>query len=102
MCSRSPSAAKHIGSSVKNFKSKEWDKVKEKVMLKLLLKTKFSPGSDMANKLAATASKSLAEAGQSVVYSVGMSLNNKDLFDTTKWTKNVLGKLLMKVREELL
>ena len=101
MCSRSPSAAKHIGSSVKNFKSKEWDKVKEEIMLKLL-KTKFSPGSDMANKLAATAGKSLAEAGQSVVYSVGMSLNNKDLFDTTKWTKNVLGKLLMKVREELM
>ena len=70
-------------------------------MLKLL-KTKFLPGSDMANKLAATAGKSLEEVGQSVFYSVGMSLNNKDLFDTTKWTKNVLGKQLMKVREDLL
>ena len=101
MCSRSPSAAKHIGSSVKNFKPKEWDNVKEDVMLKLL-RTKFSTGSDMAKKLTDTVGKSLAEAGQSGVYSIGMSLNNKDLFDTQRWSKNLLGKLLMKVREELL
>ena len=101
MCSRSPSAAKHIGSSVKNFKPKEWDNVKEDVMLELL-RTKFSTGSGMAKKLTDTVGKSLAEAGQSAVYSIGMSLNNKDLFDTQRWSKNLLGKLLMKVREELL
>ena len=44
----------------------------------------------------------IKEAGQSAVYSIGMSLNNKDLFDTHRWSKNLLGKLLMKVREELL
>ena len=49
----------------------------------------------------ATAGKSLAEAGQSPTYSIGMSLNNKDLFKYDKWGKNVLGNLLMKVREEL-
>ena len=59
-------------------------------------------GSDMAKKLTDTVGKSLAEAGQSGVYSIGMSLNNKDLFDTQRWSKNLLGKLLMKVREELL
>ena len=61
-----------------------------------------STGSDMAKKLTDTVGKSLAEAGQSGVYSIGMSLNNKDLFDTQRWSKNLLGKLLMKVREELL
>ena len=101
MCSRPPSAAKHIGSSVKNFKLKEWDNVKEDVMQKLL-RTKFSTGSDMAKKLTDTVGKSLAEAGQSAVYSIEMSLNNKDLFDTQRWSKNLLGKLLMKVCEELL
>ena len=74
-----------FGSSVKNFKPKEWDNVKENVML-TLLRTEISTGSDMANKLTDTVGtcKSLAEAGQSAVYSIGMSLNNKDLFDTQK------------------
>ena len=100
LSARTPSDAKRIGASVHGFKPKVWDKVREDVMLKLL-RIKFDPGSDMATKLVATAGKSLAEAGQSVTFSIGMSLNNRDLFKTDKCTKNVLGKLLMKVREEL-
>ena len=100
LSARTPSDAKRIGASVHGFKPRVWDKVREDVMLKLL-RIKFAPGSDMATKLVATAGKSLAEAGQSVTFSIGMSLNNRDLFKTDKWTKNVLGKLLMKVREEL-
>ena len=101
LCSTSPSAAKRIGGSIKNFKSKDWDKVKQDIMLELL-RIKFIPGSDLAKRLVATSGKSLAEAGQSGVYSIGMTLNNKELFDTQKWTKNVLGELLMKVRQELM
>ena len=101
LSARTPSDAKRIGASVQGFKAKVWDKAREDVMLKLL-RIKFAPGSDMATKLVATAGKSLAEAGQSVTYSIGMSLNDRDLFKTEKWTKNMLGKLLMKVREELL
>ena len=102
MCSRSPSAAKHIGSSVKSSKPKERDNVKEDVMLKLL-RTKFSTESGRPyKKLTETVGKSLVEAGQSAVYSIRMSLNNKDLFDTQRWSKNLLDKLLLKVREEFL
>ena len=101
LCAKTPSSAKLIGSKVKNFNITEWNKVKESVMLDLL-KIKFGPGTDMAKKLVATAGRSLAEAGQSTTYSIGMSLNNKDLFKSDKWGRNVLGNLLMKVREELL
>ena len=101
LCAKTPSSAKLIGSKVKNFNITEWNKVKESVMLDLL-KIKFGPGTDMAKKLVATAGKSLAEAGQSTTYSIGMSLNNKDLFKSDKWGRNVLGNLLMKVREDLL
>ena len=100
LCSTSSSAAKRIGRSKRNFKSKDWDKAKQEVMLELL-RIKFIPGSDFANRLVATSGKSLVEAGQSGAYSIGMTLNNKKLFDTQKWTKNVLGELLMKVRQEL-
>ena len=66
-----------------------------------LLRIKFAPDSEMANKLLDTVGKSLAEAGQSTTYSIGMSLYNKDLFKSDKWTKNVLGNLPMKIRQEL-
>ena len=86
---------------MRNFKSKDWDKAKQEAMLELL-RIKFIPGSDFANRLVATSGKSLAEAGQSGAYSIGMTLNNKELFDTQKWTKNVRGELLMKVRQKLM
>ena len=101
ICSRSPSAAKRLGASVKNFNTQDWDNVKEEIMLEIL-RIKFAPNTDLAAKLTATAQKTIAEAGQSTTYSIGMSLNHKDLFKTEKWSKNVLGKLLMKVREELI
>ena len=100
LCSRSPSSAKKIGATVKNFKVKEWDRVKKDIMLQLL-KAKFTPGSDLAKKLVATSSKSLAEAGQCPTFSIDMTLSNKELFNINKWTKNVLGQLLMKVRDDL-
>ena len=77
-----------------------WNNVKETVMLDLL-RIKFAPGSEMAKKLLDTAGKSLAEAGQSTTYSIGMSLYSKDVCKTDKWHKNVLGNLLMKIRQEL-
>ena len=100
LCSTSPSVAKHIGSTVKNFNMNEWSRVRDDVMLQLL-RIKFAQGSDLAQKLLATSGKSLEEAGKSDSYSIGMTLHDKELFNTAKWTKNVLGQLLMKVREEL-
>ena len=100
LCSTSPSVAKHIGSTVKNFNMKDWTRVREDAMLQLF-RIKFAPGSDLAKKLLATSGKSLAEAGKSDSYSIGMTLYDKELFNTEKWTKNVLGQLLMKVRDEL-
>ena len=100
LCSKSPSAAKRLGSSIKNFKFKDWDKVKEDIMLQLL-RIKFAPGTELALKLTSTTGKLLAEAGRSVVYSIGMPISNKDIFNKRKWTKNLLGKMLMQVRQEL-
>ena len=82
-------------------KFKDWDKVMEDIMLELL-RIKFAPGSELALRLTSTAGKSLAEAGRSVVYSIGVPINNRDIFNTRKWTKNLLGKMLMNVRQELL
>ena len=68
-----------------------------------LLRIKFADGTNMANLLKETTGKSLAEAGMSKVYAVGMSLNNKNIFDTSKWpvNGNLLGRSLMEIRNEL-
>ena len=66
-----------------------------------LLRAKFSPNSPLAAELIATSGKSLAEAGMSPIFSIGLQLHHKDIFDTKKWKKNMLGQALMKVRNEL-
>ena len=100
LCCRTASDAKRIGSRVQNFKRKDWNSVKETVMLELL-RIKFVPGTILATQLVSTNGKSLAEAGQSQTFATGLPLSHKDIFDTQKWKKNALGKLLMKVRQEL-
>ena len=73
----------------------------EAIMIELL-RVKFAPGTALAEKLMSTDGKSLAEAGFSVKFAIGVPLHHKDLFDTTKWKKNVLGQARMKIRQELI
>ena len=67
-----------------------------------LLRRKFTSGTALAQKLMSTAGKSLAEAGFSEKFAIGVLLHHKDLFDTTKSRKNILGQALMKIRQELI
>ena len=97
---QSPSEAKSLGSNVKGFKKFVRDSEKEVVMLDLL-RAKFSPKSPLATELIATSEKSLTEAGMYPIFSIGLQLHHKDMFDTTQCKKNMLGQALMKVRNEL-
>ena len=60
--------------------------------------------SDEAKLLKDTDGKSLADAGKSKVFVVGLTLNNRNIMDTSKWSKdgNLLGKCLMEIKNELL
>ena len=100
--SRNPSEAKRLGYRVKNFDLRDWNSVKDDIM-KDILRVKFQEGSDLAGQLLNTSGKSLAEAGMSKTFAIEMSLSNKNIFDTSKWSKNsnVLGKCLMTIRTEL-
>ena len=100
--SRNPSEAKRLGYRVKNFDLRDWNSVKDDIM-KDILRVKFQEGSDLAGQLLNTSGKSLAYAGMSKTFAIGMSLNSKNIFDTSKWPKNsnVLGKCLMAIRTEL-
>lgn len=102
LCARSPSDAKYYGSKVQGFLSEDWDSVKGDILLELL-RCKFSPATNNARLLQQTTGKSLAEAGRSRTFAIGLSLNDKNIFDKSKWAKdgNLLGRTLMKVRDEL-
>ena len=103
LCVDNPGEAKRIIGDVKNFNKKDWDNRKKKIMLDIL-KIKFKVDSDEAKLLKDTDGKSLAEAGKSKVFAVGITLNNRNIMDISKWSKdgNLLGKCLMEIRNELL
>ena len=102
LCSSTPAEAKQAGLHVRNFDRADWEEAKKGIMLELL-RIKFQAGSEMNKFLKNTSGKSLAEAGKSRSFAIGMPLNSKNIFDTSKWPKNcnMLGKCLMEVRTEL-
>lgn len=97
-----PADAKRFGMNVRGFQAKHWDTKKKDVLLEIL-RQKFGDETKLAQLLKSTIGKSLAEAGRSKTFAIGMSINNKDIFDTKKWPHNcnLLGKCLMEVRSEL-
>ena len=102
LCSSTPAEANQAGKTATNFDRKDWDQVKTGIMLDLL-RIKLNAGSGMADFLKATTGKSLAKAGRSKSFAIGMSLHHKNIFNTRQWPKNsnILGKCLMEVRDEL-
>ena len=100
LCVKSAAEAKQIGSQIRNFQAADWDSMKTSIM-EDLIRIKFNPGSELATRL--TAGKSLAEAGKSQSFGIGLSLHHSNVFDTSKWSKNgnILGKTLKKLRDEL-
>lgn len=102
LCASSPADAKYYGGKVQGFQSDDWDTVKGGILLELL-RCKFSHGTEMAQQLQDTTGKSLAEAGRSRTFAIGLSLNDKNIFDKSKWApnSNLLGRTLMQVRDEL-
>ena len=107
LSAQTPAEAKLHGSRVSNFKRADWDSVKS-ALLEELLRIKFTPDSELARRLMATTGKSLAEAGKSKTFAIGLPLYQCTLgankqFDTSKWSMNgnILGTGLMKIRNEL-
>ena len=101
LSARTPAIAKQLGSKVANFDRADWDGMKGDLM-QTLLRIKFAQGTKLSELLKETSGKSLAEAGRSRSFAVGMSLNHKNIFDRTKWAHNgnLLGRSLMMIRDE--
>lgn len=93
---------KALGRSVAGYDDNIWSGLREKVVLNAL-QAKFSQNNYLKQQLLDTGDSILAEcAVKDLVWGIGLSMKDPNRFDATKWRgRNLLGNLLMKVREAL-
>ena len=98
---KTPKSAKAIGQKVANFKPEVWDKKKDEVMEKGV-RTKFVQHPTLRKMLLETGDKMIGEANPRDTYwGIGTSMNLEKAKFSSKWRgKNMMGKLLMKLRDE--
>lgn len=97
-----PAEAKYILNCLSNNNSKKWNNMRGDVLL-TALRAKFGQHAPLATYLKDTKDLQLGEASTNPVWGIGMTLDNKDILNTSKWNQNgnLLGRSLMKVRAEL-
>lgn len=100
--SRDPKQAKYILNALKGDHDELWDKEIHNIALEGL-RAKFTQNPSLGEFLLETKNLKLGEASTNMRWGIGMSLDDPDVLDSTKWNPegNLLGNLLMKVREEL-
>lgn len=100
--STDPKQAKYILNTLKDDHAELWFKEVANIALEGL-RAKFNQNTAMRDFLTETKDLQLGEASTNSRWAIGMTLDDPDILDTSKWNPegNLLGKLLMKVREEL-
>lgn len=100
---RDPLQAKHILNLLKDDHAEEWSGMIEEITLEGL-REKFKQNDKLQTYLLNTGTLFIGEASVNPRWGIGMNLADKEVLDHTKWNNNgnLLGKTLMKVRDELL
>ena len=93
---------KDFGRRVSGYDENLWNGVRQLVVYEGLL-AKFSQNDKLQEQLKATGNTVLAEcAVKDRIWGIGLSMNDPDRFDRTKWKgQNLLGYALMMVRDRL-
>jgi len=87
---------------VNKFNGELWKQIAPDIMKKALV-LKFSQNPELKQKLMDTGDRYIGEASpHDDFWGCGLSMNDANVGNYTKWTgQNILGKVLMEVREEL-
>lgn len=98
-----PVQAKRILNILRDDHQQEWDSQVEKIAL-TGLRAKFEQNRHLQDFLCGTKQLILGEASKNTRWGIGMDLSDPLVLDHTKWLQsgNLLGRLLMKVRSDLL
>lgn len=102
MSTDNPKEQKDLGRLVKNYDDAAWSAVREQVMVEGLFE-KFNQIPKLKEALLATGDTIIAEASPyDLVWGIGFTADQPEAVDQTKWRgQNLLGKVLMKVRDEI-
>ena len=97
-----PRTAKRLGGQVRNFKDEEWAKVREEKMY-LAIRLKFESDKKLRKQLLDTGDKILVEGTpMDPVWGVMIKWDDDRILDEKNWKgQNLLGKVLMRVRNDL-
>lgn len=99
---KNPSEQKELGRKVKNFKENIWNDFKSNVVFQGNY-LKFSQNEELKNKLIATEPYILVEANKyDRIWGIGKFADEPTLMNTEEWGENLLGKALMKVRQDII
>ena len=103
MAETDPAACKALGKMVSNFNQQLWDSCKEEIVYNANF-AKFSQNPELKDALIGTGNRTLAEASPfDKIWGIGMKATDAGSDDPKKWNgQNLLGKILMRVREDLL
>ena len=102
MATSNPKEQKKLGRGLKNFNPVAWDKVKYSIVYDGCL-AKYSQDTDLKKDILDTKDLILVEASPyDKIWGIGMAEDHPDATDPNKWQgENLLGKVLMEVRETL-
>ena len=97
-----PKNAKDLGRMVKNYNETEWAKVRYNAMLEPCI-AKFEQNIDQRETLLSTSNRVLVEGSPyDRVWGVGLHWTDEEILDDNNWNGlNLLGKVLMEVRDKL-
>jgi ribA/ribD-fused uncharacterized protein len=95
-----PMNCKNLGRKVKNYNEKEWNILREEKMFQACF-AKFAQNEGLKEKLINTSNKILVEASPNdKIWGVGLREDDTEILNPYNWRgQNLLGKVLMKVRE---
>jgi len=99
---KTPQDAKKLGRKVKNYDDVVWNECREQAMYDACF-AKFSQNPKLLNMITETKDLIIVEASPfDRIWGIGLGVEDDNATDESKWKgKNLLGKVLMKVREDL-
>lgn len=97
-----PVEAKSVLHSLRKDHKQDWERDRYAITM-AGLRAKFSQNKKLSSYLCNTGDLQLGEASKNPYWGIGMTLEDQHVTNTEKWNPdgNLLGKLLMKVREEI-
>ncbi len=101
MATDNPRQQKALGRKVVNFDPARWEAACEEIVYRANL-AKFSQHEELMAMLPATGDKTIAEASpQDAIWGIGMAEEHPNVTDQSLWGRNLLGKAIVRVRDEL-